>query len=349
MENPVENEVDNFMEIKLPPRTKIDFEDWLGGMRGLAMRTKLDYTSYIKKMLRGKEKITIKEIETFLMGASTFSSLEKIERKSNPTVPKNAAVKLFMKFIKKYNKLKNAEIDIEYPLIKKNRDDSKHDIKKRQEPINRKELKLLIDTFKKDIKENWRLYDYSFFTEVMFSLGLRISECVKIRNKDILFESWDKDRTHWGGVNIINTKTKDRTVPVDPIMMQKFKDNMILDEKKEFVREDYYFDFGFKRYLNRRTHGLKKKKYSPEGKHRLYVRKVVKSYPKILQEVSDKCFKYKLKTHTFRASRATELDSKNVRLSLIREFLGHENLATTSKYLRPSLAQLKEELMEKDR
>lgn len=315
-------------QIKLPLYSVKTFDKWMKSFKKFSIITRKQYYSYITKLLNNKLQITIKEIIDFLS--------------KNTTVPKICAVRLYIKYL--YYEKDISIRDFQYPEVNK-------EPGLKQAAINREQLEIISKEFKKYHKTFLAMDDYSFFTEILFSLGLRISEGVKMQTMQIRWQKWVENKEDWGEIEIIKSKgDRSRIVPVDPKLMQKLYDNATKNEFGKLDRDkEFYFDFGYEAYLNsKRFRRRGKEKISLNGKRVKYVNKVVNTYRKLLNKITFDKFGYKLKTHTLRASRATELDEKGIRMSIIKEYLGHENISTTSKYIRGTPEKTKQALKDKD-
>ena len=61
-----------------------------------------------------------------------------------------------------------------------------------------------------------------------------------------------------------------------------------------------------------------------------------------LKEASKKALNRYVKPHALRGSRATQLEENGANVSTIRDFLGHDNIATTNRYLINTPQKLKD-------
>ncbi len=140
---------------------------------------------------------------------------------------------------------------------------------------------------------------------LIYSCGLRISECVNIKVKDI-----DSKRML---IKVIQSKgNKDRFVP--------------LSEKMLFLLREYYNGYKPEEYL---FEGQKEKFYS------------ARSIQAILKNAIIKCkIKKHITVHSLRHSYATHLLEQGTDISLIQKILGHKDIKTTLLYTQISKSQL---------
>ena len=138
--------------------------------------------------------------------------------------------------------------------------------------------------------------------EVMYSSGLRISELLSLRVKQINFER--------GIVKIIGKGNKERIVPIG-------------DYALEYLNK--YLNDGRRKNKNRNSDYLFLNRYG-EPVSRVYFFKQVKKYAEqagITVEISP---------HTLRHCFATHMLENGAELRAVQEMLGHTNIATTQIY-----------------
>jgi integrase/recombinase XerD len=164
--------------------------------------------------------------------------------------------------------------------------------------LTKEEVKKLIDAAGSDKTK--------LIIELIYSAGLRVSECVKLEIDDIDFNE-----------NLINIKSgkgsKDRVTILSPITAEHLKKYILTLEKDE----KYLF---------------------PGNKDILSTRNI----QKIIQRAAKKAGITKKTTpHTLRHSFATHLLENGTDIRLIQELLGHSQLSTTQIYTHVSKEQLK--------
>lgn len=138
--------------------------------------------------------------------------------------------------------------------------------------------------------------------EVMYSSGLRISELLNLRVKQINFDR--------GIVKVIGKGNKERIVPIG-------------DYALEYLIK--YINDGRRKNINRNSDFLFLNRYG-EPVSRVYFFKQVKKYAKqagIQVEISP---------HTLRHCFATHMLENGAELRAVQEMLGHANIATTQIY-----------------
>ena len=138
--------------------------------------------------------------------------------------------------------------------------------------------------------------------EVMYSSGLRISELLNLKIRDISFDR--------GMVNVIGKGNKERNVPIG-------------DYALEYLNN--YIEDGRSKNMNRNSPYLFLNRYG-EPVSRVYFFKQVKKYAEkagIVEEISP---------HTLRHCFATHMLENGAELRAVQEMLGHANIATTQIY-----------------
>lgn len=149
--------------------------------------------------------------------------------------------------------------------------------------------------------------------QLLYSTGIRVSECVKLRKQDI--------NAHRKTIRIHQGKgQKDRYVPLSPLMMKQ------LDlYHKKYEPDDYIF-FGRK---------------ENEPIDRTTVNRIVRKANDVLNT------KELITPHTFRHSFATTLTEEGENLFVIQKVLGHARVGTTMKYLKSAKVNLRSNPLDK--
>lgn len=144
--------------------------------------------------------------------------------------------------------------------------------------------------------------------EVLYASGIRVSELVSIKLKDI-----DMDL---GTINVIGKGNKERIVPIGSYAIEsikKYYQSGFLENKG-----DYLF------------YGIRGKRLGDRS-----VRAILDSYIKKVSTTLN------ISPHTFRHSFATHLLERGSDLRVVQTFLGHESLSTTQIYTHITKNQLK--------
>jgi integrase/recombinase XerD len=179
------------------------------------------------------------------------------------------------------------------------------------------------------------------FTLVMANLGLRISECMKLKFEDFNWLSWMQDKEKQGSVNLKNTKGgKFRTIPVSKEIMQLLY-NVSPNKTSEGIPMGkdslLVFDFGFSEFANR-------KELSNDERVYAYLKYAADRYRIILNRVTQQLFKKKAHPHMFRHYKAQDLMNKGLNLSSLQFFLGHSSISSTQIYASSSAEMLKKDM-----
>ena len=138
--------------------------------------------------------------------------------------------------------------------------------------------------------------------EVMYSSGLRISELLNLKIRDISFDR--------GMINVIGKGNKERNVPIGEYAL-------------EYLIK--YINDGRAKNMNRNSPFLFLNRYG-ETLSRIYFFKQVKKYA--LQAG----IKTEISPHTLRHCFATHMLENGAELRAVQEMLGHANIATTQIY-----------------
>ncbi len=311
----------------------LKFLSWMVG-KGYSYRTRSEYQRYTLALLESPYIISISRINTFLNSKSKTDGLIK-----------QAAVKCFLRFLL-------VEYNIDFPRIDYSR--NKPNIKLKKPAPTREEVIKIVEQFKKE-----GLLDYSLFIKFVFLSGSRIGESLKLKICDLEWDLWEKNESKSGIVNFLDTKgKKDEQVPIPPSLMLELK-KYIIRKFGEVSKNDerLLFNFNFERVYERNLKRLRKEKIDPDGankeeldEERLaeYVKCASSEVQAQLKLISNKAIGRGITPHALRSARAVDLDLKGLPISMIRDFLRHKNVSTTSSYLTHSLKALEKELTKKD-
>jgi integrase/recombinase XerD len=143
--------------------------------------------------------------------------------------------------------------------------------------------------------------------EVLYSCGLRVSECVELKLNNLYLET-----KAVGMIQVIGKGNKERLVPIG-------KDaTKYVTIYKEQIRPSVPIQKGFESYvfLNRRGKKLT----------RVMIFTIIKNLAKAIG------LKKTISPHTFRHSFATHLIEGGADLRAVQEMLGHESITTTEIY-----------------
>ena len=138
--------------------------------------------------------------------------------------------------------------------------------------------------------------------EVMYSSGLRISELLSLKLKQINYER--------GTIRIIGKGNKERIVPIG-------------DYALDYL--NLYLEDGRRKNKNRNSEFLFLNRYG-DPVSRVYFFKQVKKYAK------EANIKEEISPHTLRHCFATHMLENGAELRAVQEMLGHTNIATTQIY-----------------
>lgn len=151
--------------------------------------------------------------------------------------------------------------------------------------------------------------------ELFYSTGIRLTELVNLNVDDINFEL--------NQIKVLGKGAKQRIVPLGQSTADVLKKH--LQNKAEL-------------YGERTDNDARKAVFLASGGQRIYqraVQRLVKDYLERTSEVTQKS------PHVLRHSFATHLLDKGADIRIIKELLGHSNLASTQVYTHTSVERLK--------
>ena len=173
----------------------------------------------------------------------------------------------------------------------------------------KKSKKLPIVLSKEEVK---RLFDAAdsekkkLILMVLYATGLRVSELINLKIKDIDFDE--------GVIKVVGGKgKKDRVVTVSGKLLQRLKEYVKTKSPEEYVFVSKYGNKLSSRYIQ-------------------YLVKDLSLAAGITKDVTP---------HVLRHSYATHLLESGANIRVIQELLGHANLQTTQIYTKVSLSELK--------
>ena len=181
--------------------------------------------------------------------------------------------------------------------------------KKLPKYLNYEEMEKLLNSIDIEKKEDIR---DKLIIELLYSTGIRVSELVNIKIKDI--------KIHENQINILGKGNKERIV----LFGEKAKETIL--EYLKAYKEDFQGNINNQYLLIN-----KKGKQLTTNKIELIVKDVLKK----------SALKLNISPHTLRHTFATHLLDSGADLKSVQELLGHENLKTTAIYTHISNERLK--------
>ena len=228
-----------------------------------------------------------------------LSYLDKNNYEKSSIIRKIVSIKLFHKYLSEKYHIEDVSIKIDKPRLRR----------KLPNTLTIEEVDKLLD-----ISLN-TAFDYrnKAMLELMYSSGLRVSELVDLKLKDI-----DLDN---GYVKCFGKGSKERIVPVGELAIDYLK--KYIYEYRDSMKKGYYTENIF---LN--NHG---KKITRQG------------FFLIIKDIAElKGINKNITPHTLRHSFATHLLNNGADLRTIQEMLGHSSITTTQIYINVSTDILKE-------
>ncbi|MFN3411991.1 MAG: site-specific tyrosine recombinase/integron integrase [Exilispira sp.] len=277
-----------------------EYTDYLFGEKNFSINTinsyKHDVYTFFEEINKNFKKIDEEDIIFFLF------NIQKNDR-SNATVARYySSLSSFFEFLILKNYRKSNPISlIDYPKISKNLPDY----------LTYDEIKILfnsIESAKLDLFTKKR--DLAIF-EILYSCGLRVSECAYLKLSQINFE--EKYLIVYG------KGRKERLVPFGKNADQKLNDYLELRLKLSDVKTPFAFISRLKKPISR-----------------IAIWKRLKYYSKIAN------INKNIYPHILRHSFATHLIMNGADLRFVQELLGHSSIVTTEIYTQIDYRHLKE-------
>ncbi len=184
--------------------------------------------------------------------------------------------------------------------------------KKLPETVNSDDIRRMIDNIECSTPRNSQL---KAILELFYCTGMRLSELVNLDIDDIDFHSKQ--------VKVTGKGSKQRIIPLGTKALSSLKEHLQTRHKL---------------YSSRTDHDAKNALFLASRGHRIYPRAVQKLVKKQLMAESEVTQK---SPHVLRHSFATHMLDAGADIRIIKEFLGHANLAATQIYTHTSVERLK--------
>jgi integrase/recombinase XerC len=162
-----------------------------------------------------------------------------------------------------------------------------------------------------EFDDNWNGYTGRLAIEMLYVLGLRLSELVNCKESQVDFSN--------GHIKILGKGNKERIIPLNVGLLEEIK-KYIKKKRAEFEKYD-------SNYLLVNEKGKK-----------LYPKFIYRLTTKYLPEVTTV---KKKSPHILRHSFATHLMNHGAELNAVKELLGHSSLAATQVYTHNTIEKLK--------
>lgn len=292
------------------------------------------YYSFIKKYVGNQIEISQKSVNLF--------------RDNNHSHVASSALKSLFNFLVEKKEYPDWILNIRFGKSKT--------IKKQPIGITTSEALQIINAMKRVTDRN--------LTILLFYLGLRLSEGLKLLWSDFNWDTWLKNKDDWGVVNLRHTKgDKWRKIPVPSEIMEKLYLDHLNNSPDKFSSTgipigDFVCDYNFNEYvnvdlLNSNGQIIKEDKKAKENRLReekyRYLVHAESYYRDLLYKVSFETIGKKINPHRFRHAKAQDLMDKGLGLEYLKSFLGHSSLASTEIYAKASSELLMRELKKLDK
>lgn len=271
-----------------------NFIQYISLEKGLSENTKSSYSSDLSRLA---EFIVNREKDSFI--SADYSDLRDfvIELGEMGLSPSSrsryiSSLRTFFKYLVLMNKIQNDPTE-KLELPKKQRD--------LPDTLELHEVDYILENIPIDKQAGIR--DRALI-ETLYGCGLRVSELINLRNKELFLE----DEI----IRVLGKGSKERLVPLGKIASKWIK-KYIEEVRPSYFNIEKSEDFIF---LNQRG-----SKFSRMG-----IWKIIKKYSIVLDPPKD------VHPHTFRHSFATHLIEGGADLRAVQEMLGHSDISTTQIY-----------------
>lgn len=281
---------------------------------GHSLSSTSTYYSFIKKYVREEVDITQETVDKF--------------RSNNMSCPASGSLKSFFKYIIDKKKFPKSILEIRF-------DRNKH-TRKYPESITVREVEIIINNIEQRRSK--------ILTMILFELGLRINEGLKMNWNDFNWSDWLLDQTQYGKVVLRQTKRdKFRTMPVPSRIMKILYEACSNKTESGIPITGFVFRFGvgIEEYL-------KDRQFTSEENLYRYLDYEKNYYRDILARVSMECIGKKVNPHMLRHSKAQFLMDRGMSIESLKRFLGHKSISTTEIYAQASTEKLMGELVKFD-
>lgn len=267
-------------------------------------------------------------IKLFITNAGIEVNQKSVDayRNKHYSTASSASLKRFFEFLVKKKGFPNEILNFHYGKNKKTR--------KAPSSIEVIEVQKLIDSFE-SLKDK-------YLTLIIYELGLRISEALKLNWDNFNWLTWLEDRSKFGQVMIKDSKRdKFRTLPVKPYLMEKFYNACAKKNALNIPVTGLVFDYDISDYADA-------SKTADQSRYD-YILYAQDRYRKLLYKISKQVLGKRVHPHQFRHTKAQKLMDSDMPIESLKEFLGHEDISTTEIYAQSSAAKLQRDIEKYDK
>jgi site-specific recombinase XerD len=283
------------------------FISYLTLQRGLSQNTIAAYRDAMKLLLRFAAEILNIHLETIciedLEGQLILSFLDSIEQKNGNSIKTRnarlAAIKSFFRFLAKEDPILLQQCQKICAIPSKKSENKPIDY------LNKDEVKAILDSVETTGRDGLR--DKALLL-LLYNTGARAQEVVDITLEDIQFDSAAPQ------VLIHGKGKKQRRCPLWPETLTALKT---------------YLDYRYSQNPNEQQCFLNR---NGESITRFGIRYIVQKYAKKANKTYPELKKKTVTTHTFRHTTAVHLIQSGNEINMVRLWLGHEDINTTSIY-----------------
>ena len=231
---------------------------------------------------------------------SWLASLKEEGLASRSITRKISSLKSFFKFLMRAGELSKS------PLVTIS---SPKSSKKLPSFVEEKDMETLFRHV--EFPEDWGGLTARLVMQLLYQLGLRLSELINCRESEIDFSNKN--------IKVLGKGNKERIIPVRGELLQEIR--VYITEKNTF------FEQPEKNYLLVNERG---KRLYPK-----YVYRLTRKYLHLITTIEKKS------PHVLRHSFATHLTNNGAPLNAVKELLGHSSLAATQVYTHNTIEKLK--------
>lgn len=279
---------------------------------GHSVASTLTYLSFINRYVGNGVDINQKTVDKF--------------RVNNMSCPGSGSLKSFFKFLVLKKHYPDEILNIRFDKNKRS--------KRLPRSLRVEDVQVLIN--------NMPSLKFKIMTILMFELGLRDVEVIKLRWGDFDWSNWVRNQTEFGSLLIKKTKReKDRPLPVKPELMQLLYNVCRNKTDLGLPVEGLIFDFGLSTYINLKGKRDEEKLYD-------YVVYVENRFEELVKKIGREKLGKEISPYILRHSKAQFLLDNGMPLSSLKLFLGHEDISTTEIYAQASTETVRKDLIKFD-
>ena len=281
------------------------------------------YYSFLKKFVGYEVKVSQTTVNMF--------------RNKNMSGGASGALKTFFRYLVEKKEYPDWLLDIRLGKSKK--------VKKQPTTLTVSEVLKIIEVMPGKRDKN--------LTILLFYLGLRLSEGMKLLWSDFAWDEWLKNKSEDGSVTLRHTKgDKFRVIPVPSYVMLKLYNDHENKSSSGIPIGEHVCDYDFLDYVHYeiRDNGILIKETKEGKENRLreeryrYIIHAESYYRDLIYKISKEVIGKRVNPHLLRHVQAQDLMNKGLGIEYLKSFLGHSSITSTEVYAQASPELLKREM-----